>query len=141
MPMEIYDQDTMEYNILRVQPFRQDSQILKKFEATRSVQNNKANQPRILNEVVQIEILGQGTMCSTTSLRKVLKLTGVLHESVWKKPRLYENLLHLQLNSAPPHYALEIRQRSRDQRYLEKWIGRKRTIESAMRSSNLRFFL
>lgn len=51
-------------------------------------------------------------------------------------PLLDEQNLHFQLDGAPPHYALHVRQWL-DQRYPDKWIGRRGALEWPARSPDL----
>ena len=58
--------------------------LVVKFEETGSVANKKRNQPRLVNEAAQIEILGQFAMNSTLSTRQAAVATGLCRESIRK---------------------------------------------------------
>lgn len=58
--------------------------LVAKFEATGSVNNQKTVQPRLLNEAAQIEVLGLFAANPTMSTRQAGMQTGLSHESVRK---------------------------------------------------------
>lgn len=59
-------------------------QLIKKFKETGCVINKKTNQPKLINEAAQIEIMGHFAMNPTSSIRQVSATTGMSMGSVHK---------------------------------------------------------
>lgn len=65
-------------------------ELVAKFQETGSVANKKRNEPYLLNEARQIQVLGQFAISPTMSLRKAAEETGLSRESVRKVLKLHK---------------------------------------------------
>lgn len=116
-------------------------ELVAKFEEIGSVCNKKRNEPRLLNDAAQIEVLGEVAMAPTTSLRTVADQTGLSRESVRKVLKLhkfhpYKPLITQELGDDDPDRRIEFCEIMTD-----KLIAQPRLINNICFSDECTFYL